>query len=44
MIPLEIDLDQETGDFYGRFEWIDSWEVEICKTELGQMSEPACWV
>lgn len=44
VIPLEIDLDQETGDFYGRFEWIDSWEVEICNTELGQMDEPACWV
>lgn len=44
VVPLEIDLDQETGDFYGRFEWIDSWEVEICKTELGQMKEPACWV
>lgn len=44
VIPLEIDLDQETGEFYGRFEWIDSWEVEICKTELGQMKEPACWV
>lgn len=44
VVPLEIDLDQETGDFYGRFEWIDSWEVEICKTELGLMKEPACWV
>ncbi|MBC7185315.1 MAG: sigma 54-interacting transcriptional regulator, partial [Marinobacter sp.] len=44
VIPLEIDLDQETGDFYARFEWIDSWEVEICKTELGLMKEPACWV
>lgn len=44
VVPLEIDLDQETGDFYGRLEWIDSWEVEICQTELGQMKEPACWV
>lgn len=44
VVPLEIDLDQEAGDFYGRLEWIDSWEVEICKTELGQMKEPACWV
>ena len=44
VVPLEIDLDQETGAFFGRFEWIDSWEVEICKTELGQMDEPACWV
>ncbi|WP_339807278.1 sigma 54-interacting transcriptional regulator [uncultured Marinobacter sp.] len=44
VVPLEIDLDQENGKFFGRFEWIDSWEVEICKTELGQMDEPACWV
>lgn len=44
VVPQEIDLNQETGEFYGRFEWIDSWEVEICQTELGQMKEPVCWV
>lgn len=43
VVPLELDLDQETGEFYGRLEWVDSWEVEICQTELGQMDEPACW-
>jgi DNA-binding NtrC family response regulator/predicted hydrocarbon binding protein len=42
-IPLEIDIDQETGEFYGELEWVDSFEVEICQTELGQMDEPACW-
>lgn len=42
-VPLEIDIDQETGEFYGRVEWIDSFEVEICQTELGQMDESVCW-
>lgn len=44
VVPLEIDLDQESGSFYGLLEWVDSWEVEICQTELGPMDEPACWV
>ena len=43
VVPLEIDINQDTGEFYGELEWIDSWEVEICQTELGQMKEPACW-
>ncbi|MEE2651403.1 MAG: sigma 54-interacting transcriptional regulator [Pseudomonadota bacterium] len=42
-IPLQIEIDQENGDFYGEVEWVDSFEVEICQTELGQMDEPACW-
>jgi DNA-binding NtrC family response regulator len=41
--PIQIDLDQESGHFYGELEWIDSFEVEICQTELGMMEEPACW-
>lgn len=41
--PIQIDINQETGDFYGELEWIDSFEVEICQTELGLMDEPACW-
>lgn len=41
--PLQIDLDQEAGQFYGELEWFDSFEVEICQTELGLMDEPACW-
>ena len=44
VVPLELDLDRETGALHGTLEWINSWEVEICKTELGQMDEPACWV
>ncbi|MEQ9545683.1 MAG: sigma 54-interacting transcriptional regulator [Marinobacter sp.] len=42
-VPIEIDINQETGGFYCELEWIDSFEVDICQTELGQMDEPACW-
>ena len=44
VIPHELDLDRETGVLHGILEWENSWEVGICKTELGQMDEPACWV
>lgn len=43
VVPMEVDLNQETGEFYGKLEWVDSFEVDICKTELGQMDQPACW-
>lgn len=41
--PLEVDIDVQSGRFYVEIEWIDSFEVEICQTELGLMEEPACW-
>ena len=41
--PLKIDIDQKNGHFYAEIEWLNSWEVEVVKTELGQMDEPACW-
>lgn len=41
--PTEVDIDKETGHFYVEVEWIDSFEVEICQTELGQMDDPVCW-
>ena len=43
VVPLEIDLGLDSEGFYGEFEWVDSFEVDICQTELGQMDEPACW-
>ncbi|WP_100639040.1 sigma 54-interacting transcriptional regulator [Marinobacter salexigens] len=43
VIPIQVDLDQETGSFYAEMEWVDSFEVEICQTELGKMDQPACW-
>lgn len=42
-IPTEVDIDIEAGRFYVEVEWIDSFEVEICQSELGPMNEPVCW-
>ncbi len=39
----EVDIDKESGRFYVEVEWIDSFEVEICQTDLGQMQDPVCW-
>nr|QCT24465.1 DmpR [Pseudomonas oleovorans] len=41
--PTEVDIDKESGRFYVEVEWIDSFEVEICQTELGLMQDPVCW-
>lgn len=41
--PIEVDIDMASGRFYCEIEWIDSFEVEICQTELGLMDQPACW-
>lgn len=41
--PIQVEIDQTAGEFYAEIEWIDSFEVEICQTELGLMDEPACW-
>tara|TARA_R110001599_G_scaffold42193_1_gene127246 strand:+ start:14353 stop:16059 length:1707 start_codon:yes stop_codon:yes gene_type:complete len=43
VVPIQVDIDRKAGGFYAEIEWIDSFEVEICQTELGQMEEPACW-
>ncbi|KFX67372.1 Fis family transcriptional regulator [Pseudomonas taeanensis MS-3] len=40
---LEMDIDVQDGRFNVEAEWINSFEVEICQTELGLMDEPACW-
>ncbi|GAC18656.1 sigma-54-dependent Fis family transcriptional regulator [Paraglaciecola arctica] len=40
---LKLDIDLKVGHFYAEIEWINSWEVEVVQTELGQMDEPACW-
>lgn len=42
--PLKLDFNLKQQHFYAEFEWIDSFEVEICRTSLGQLNEPACWI
>jgi DNA-binding NtrC family response regulator/predicted hydrocarbon binding protein len=41
--PIQLEVDQDTGHFYCELEWIDSFEVETCLTEVGLMEEPVCW-
>lgn len=43
VLPIVIDINQDNNHFYCEFEWIDSYEVEICQTELGLLEKPACW-
>lgn len=43
-IPLALEYDPEKQHFYAEFEWIDSFEVEICRSAFGQLNEPACWI
>ena len=40
---LEMELDIPKGILYCDVEWQNSYEVEICLSELGVMDEPACW-
>ncbi|QEW06821.1 sigma-54-dependent Fis family transcriptional regulator [Nitrincola iocasae] len=44
VIPLVLEYDPDKKHFYAEFEWVDSFEVEICRMSLGQLNEPACWM
>lgn len=44
VVPKKLEYERGKKAFYAEFEWIDSFEVEICRTTLGQLDEPACWV
>lgn len=43
-VPLVLEYDPKKQYFYAEFEWVDSFEVEICRTAFGQLDEPACWI
>lgn len=43
-VPLVLEYDPKKQHFYAELEWIDSFEVEICRTIFGQLNEPACWI
>ena len=44
VIPKVLEYEPNKKHFYAEFEWIDSFEVEICRMSLGQLNEPACWM
>ncbi len=41
--PIKVEFDRKTGHFYAEMLWLDSWEVEICLSDLGMLPEPVCW-
>lgn len=43
-IPLVLEYDPKKQHFYSELEWVDSFEVEICRAVFGQLDEPACWI
>lgn len=43
VVPLVLEFDPKKQHFYAEFEWVDSFEIEICRTAFGQLDEPACW-
>ncbi len=41
--PVKMELDEQTQDFHGIFEWENSFEVEVFLAEYGVSYEPVCW-
>ena len=43
VIPIKVDIDEETRDFKGVFEWDNSFEAEVYVAEFGAATGPVCW-
>ncbi|MCP4597121.1 sigma-54-dependent Fis family transcriptional regulator [Neptuniibacter sp.] len=41
--PIALEFDVEKGEFYGEFDWYDSYESEVHINEFGIAEEPICW-
>ncbi|PMR69548.1 sigma-54-dependent Fis family transcriptional regulator [Halomonas heilongjiangensis] len=44
VVPIALEIDTESGHFYGEFEWQDSYEVIISQNTFGPLKEPVCWL
>lgn len=42
--PLRLDMNFDTGRFYGEFLWENSIEAEIHLKEFGTVDHPVCWM
>lgn len=42
--PVQLDMDVESGRFYGEFLWKNSWEEEVHLRDFGQEHDPVCWM
>ena len=43
VVPLTVDIDEETPSFHGVFEWEHSFEAEVFLAEYGPAVNPVCW-
>ena len=43
VVPVSMDVDDETSSFHGVFDWQHSFEAEIFLAEYGVSFEPVCW-
>ncbi|WP_428035471.1 sigma 54-interacting transcriptional regulator [Amphritea sp.] len=41
---MEIHIDQEKGEFYGDFTWLNSWEARSHIDQFESSGVPACWM
>ena len=42
--PVQLDIDAQSGSFFGEFIWEHSWEAEAHELEFGQSQDPVCWM
>ncbi len=42
--PKALEVDVEKGEFYGEFDWYDTYESEVHINEFGITDEPICWM
>lgn len=42
--PVRLDVDKDSGAFYGEFFWDRSWEAEAHLQEFGEAEQAACWM
>nr|AOZ57818.1 PhnR [Burkholderia sp.] len=44
VFPLRVEMDVQSGSFYGEFRSENSWEAESHLREFGQTDYPVCWM
>ena len=42
--PIRLDMNPDTGSFYGELLWKNSWEVDAHVREFGPADHPVCWM
>lgn len=42
-VPLRLELDRSSGQFYGELRWENSWEGQWHRHYYGTHDEPVCW-